>query len=223
MLYMLKEGAAERIEQFVQNGGTFVTTYWSGIADENDLAFLGGFPGGLRKTLGIWSEEIDALHDGQKNKIVMDNDNRLGLGGCYEAAELCDLIHLEGAEALAFYEEDFYAGRPALTVNLFGAGKAYYIASRNEAAFQEAFLSKLIEETGIAKVLDTELPKGVTAQLRTDGSHDYIFLLNFTAENQSIALPEGTYTDVLKGTRKKGTVKLASYGTCILRRSRQTE
>ncbi|MED1738802.1 beta-galactosidase [Bacillus swezeyi] len=223
MLYMLKEGAAERIEQFVQNGGTFVTTYWSGIADENDLAFLGGFPGGLRKTLGIWSEEIDALHDGQKNKIVMDNDNRLGLGGCYEAAELCDLIHLEGAEALAFYEEDFYAGRPALTVNLFGAGKAYYIASRNEAAFQEAFLSKLIEEIGIAKVLDTELPKGVTAQLRTDGSHDYIFLLNFTAENQSIALPEGTYTDVLKGTRKKGTVKLASYGTCILRRSRQTE
>ncbi|MDI5791639.1 beta-galactosidase trimerization domain-containing protein [Bacillus licheniformis] len=49
MLYMLKEGTAERIEQFVQNGGTFVATYWSGIVDENDLTFLGGFPGGLRK------------------------------------------------------------------------------------------------------------------------------------------------------------------------------
>jgi beta-galactosidase len=57
MLYMLKEGTAERIEQFVQNGGTFVATYWSGIVNENDLVFLGGFPGGLRKTLGIWSEE----------------------------------------------------------------------------------------------------------------------------------------------------------------------
>ena len=67
------------------------------------------------------------------------------------------------AEALAAYEDDFYAGRPALTVNLFGDGKAYDIASRNEAAFQEAFISRLIEECGIAKVLDTELPKGVTA------------------------------------------------------------
>ncbi|MDI5791637.1 hypothetical protein PO124_34595 [Bacillus licheniformis] len=57
---------------------------------------------------------------------------------------------------------------------MFGDGKAYYIASRNEAAFQEAFISRLIEECGIAKVLDTELPKGVTAQLRTDGRHDYI-------------------------------------------------
>lgn len=219
MLYMLKEGTAERIEQFVQNGGTFVATYWSGIVEENDLTFLGGFPGGLRKTLGIWSEEIDALHDGQKNTIVMDEENRLGLSGSYEASELCDLIHLEGAEALAAYEDDFYAGRPALTVNLFGDGKAYYIASRNEAAFQEAFISRLIEECGIAKVLDTELPKGVTAQLRTDGRHDYIFVMNFTAESRSVSLPEETYTDVLKGTQKKGALKLPPYGTSILRRS----
>lgn len=223
MLYMLKQDTAERIERFVQEGGTFVATYWSGIVDENDLAFLGGFPGGLRKTLGIRSEEIDALHDGQKNAIVMDADNRLGLSGRYEAAELCDLIHLEGAEALAFYEEDFYAGRPALTVNLYGAGKAYYIASRNEASFQKDFVSKLIEETGIAKVLDTDLPDGVTAQMRTDGKHDYIFLLNFTEENENVALPDEVYTDVLKGTRKKGTVKLPPYGTVILRRRHRAE
>ncbi|MDI5791638.1 hypothetical protein PO124_34600 [Bacillus licheniformis] len=42
----------------------------------------------------------------------MDEENRLGLSGSYEASELCDLIHLEGAEALAAYEDDFTrAGR----------------------------------------------------------------------------------------------------------------
>ena len=61
MLYLVRPGVGERIEQFVANGGTFVTTYWSGIVDENDLCFQGGFPGPLRKTLGIWSEEIDGL------------------------------------------------------------------------------------------------------------------------------------------------------------------
>lgn len=72
-------------------------------------------------------------------------------------------------------------------------------------------------------MLDTDLPDGVTAQMRTDGKHDYIFLLNFTEENENVALPDEVYTDVLKGTRKKGTVKLPPYGTVILRRRHRAE
>src|SRR5690606_26240289 len=34
MLYMVRDGVGKRIEEFVENGGTFVTTYWSGIVDE---------------------------------------------------------------------------------------------------------------------------------------------------------------------------------------------
>src|SRR5690606_12853126 len=57
MLYMVRPGVAERISRFVADGGTFVATYWSGIVDEHDRCFLGGFPGPLRKVLGIWAEE----------------------------------------------------------------------------------------------------------------------------------------------------------------------
>jgi len=41
MLYMIRPGVAERISQFVADGGTFVATYWSGIVDENDRSFWG--------------------------------------------------------------------------------------------------------------------------------------------------------------------------------------
>src|SRR5690606_12055169 len=122
MLYMVKPGVGEKIEQFVRNGGNFVATYWSGVVNENDLCFLGGFPGPLRQTLGIWSEEIDGLPDGHTNEIVFTKDNELGLTGSFEAHELCELIHLEGAQALATYNDDFYAGRPSVTVNQFGEG-----------------------------------------------------------------------------------------------------
>lgn len=130
MLYMVREGVGERIEAFVEAGGTFVSTYWSGIVNETDLTYLTGFPGPLRKTLGIWSEEIDGLYDHETNNIQLDDQNPLGLTGEYEVRELCDLIHLEGAEALAYYGKDFYQGRPALTVNQFGKGQAYYMAAR---------------------------------------------------------------------------------------------
>ena len=62
MLYLLKPGVAARLRRFVEQGGTLVTTYWSGLVDENDLCFLGGWPGdGLREVLGIWDEETDTL------------------------------------------------------------------------------------------------------------------------------------------------------------------
>ncbi len=60
-LYMARDGFPEKIQQFVEAGGTFVTTFMSGIVDENDLVILGGYPGALRKLLGLWVEEIDAL------------------------------------------------------------------------------------------------------------------------------------------------------------------
>ncbi len=68
---MLRDGYAKKIEQFVADGGTFVATFLSGIVDERDLVTLGGYPGELRKLLGIWSEEIDALAPEHYNRIVM--------------------------------------------------------------------------------------------------------------------------------------------------------
>jgi beta-galactosidase len=218
MLYMVRPGVAERIEKFVENGGTFVTTYWSGIVNENDLTFLGGFPGPLRRTLGIWSEEIDGLHDHERNAVMMAPDNELGLNGTYEARELCDLIQLEGANALAYYKSDFYACRPAVTVNRLGNGKAYYIASRNCTAFHKGFYTKLIEQIGIERVVDAQLPAGVTAQLRTDGEHDYVFLLNFSTIEHSIDLAKDRYTDLLDKETVTGSVRLPAYGVRILRR-----
>lgn len=221
MLYMMRPGVGERLEAFVQNGGTLVVTYWSGIVDEHDLCFLGGFPGPLRKTLGIWSEEIDALHDGQTNQVTTLEGNALGLTAIYECYELCDLIHLEGTEALAVYQGDFYAGRPAITLNRFGQGKAYYVASRNREPFFSDFLGKIIAESGATRVINTELPAGVTAQLRTDGEHDYVFLLNFNAEERSVELDDKEYVDLLGGDMVKGDTQIVGYGVRVLKRDPQ--
>ncbi|MEK3849481.1 beta-galactosidase [Paenibacillus sp. FSL R7-0340] len=221
MLYMVRSGVGERIQKFVENGGVFVATYWSGIVDEHDLCFLGGFPGPLRKTLGIWSEEIDGLHDHDRNHILPLEGNELDLQGEYEAVELCDLIHTEGAEVLAVYGSDFYAGRPALTVNRLGEGKAYYIASRNTGLFHSHFYRSLIDNAGISKALNVKLPHGVNTAIRTDGVHDYIFILNFTHEPQKITLDGRTYADMLENHAiEDGSVQLDAYTVKVLKTER---
>ena len=216
MLYMIRPGVAERIEEFVKSGGIFVTTYWSGIVDENDLCFLGGFPGPLRKVTGIWAEEIDTLYDNDVNYAVLCKNNELELNGEYEARGLCELIHAETAKILASYKDDFYAGRPALTVNSFGEGQAYYIAFKNTKQFLQDFYDKLIKDIKVMRAIDIELPEGVTAQLRTDGQRKFIFLMNFDKEEKSMELNNSEYINMLNGEKIIGTIHILGYGIKIL-------
>ncbi|MEG1426166.1 MAG: beta-galactosidase, partial [Oscillospiraceae bacterium] len=45
MLYMFRSGIEKKLRSFVENGGTLVSTYSSGIVNDTDLCYLGGWPG----------------------------------------------------------------------------------------------------------------------------------------------------------------------------------
>jgi beta-galactosidase len=207
MLYLLRAGIAEKIEKFVEAGGTFVATYFTGYVNENDLCFLGGFPGPLRKVLGIWNEELDVLPEKHQQTIVTAAGNGLGLNGYYKAKHYCEIIHAEGAKVLAKYGSDFYSGQPAVTMNQFGAGKAYYIASRNDERFTEEFLGALVKELKLRRAISSELPSGVTATYRTDGKREWVFLMNFNAKAVKVA--------------SHPPVELAAFGVQVIESVRQ--
>ena len=216
---MISEENGKRIEKYVEQGGTFLATYWSGVVGETDLCHLGGFPGPLRKTLGIWAEETEGLHSRDLNGVVMEPNNKLNLSGDYDAHEIAELIHLEGAEALGHYRSDFYAGRPALTVNHFGEGNAYHLATRvKDAEFYVELYRAITEKAGITRTLNSELPTGVTAQLRTDGESDYIFVQNFSGSPQTVKLDGEGYTDLSSGATAPAELDLDVNGLVILKR-----
>ncbi len=216
MLYMVRPGVAERIEAFVRAGGTFVTTYHSGIADESDLCFP-GFPGPLRKLLGVWNEELDVLYDDQVNAATFEAGNPLGLQGHFEARTFCARIHPEGAEVVAHYSSDFYSGEPALTVNRVGDGLAYYVASRNDAEFQRTFFGSLSERLGLRRTIRAELPAGVTAQRRANADKEFVFLLNCTSANRRVDLSREQLRDLATGVPTE-EAQLKPWGVQVLAR-----
>jgi beta-galactosidase len=179
MLYMVRAGVAKCIDAFVRRGGTFVATYMTGYVNETTLAFLGGFPGPLRETLGIWCEEIDALFPGEQNSVIWQKKS-------YRAFDLCELIHPHGAEVLGTYGSDFYAEQAALTVNHHGAGKAYFIAARTGTDLLDDFYAAITKDACITPALDASIPEGVSAQVRSDGKTDFVFIMNFTDKPQTI-------------------------------------
>jgi len=208
VMYMMKPSVAAKLEQYVEAGGALVTTFFSGIVDENDRVQLGGYPRELRKLLGIWVEEIDALLPSQRNRMVVQ-DSALGLKPEYACGLLCDLIHAEGAEVKAVYGDDFYRGMPALTVNRFGAGEAWYLTTSPEAAFLKDWLLELCASRGIAPLLPGA-PEGVETILRSKDGQAYLFVLNHQAANVSVDLGERSGVDLLTGRLLQGgNVELA--------------
>jgi len=218
MLYMVRPGVAERIREYVEGGGTFALTYWSGIVDENDLCFLGGRPGPLRDVMGVYVEEMDVLFPGTKNQVAACEGNSLGLSGLFTATDYADIIHLRGAESIAAFQTDFYAGMPAVTVNRFGKGRAFYIGARLDEAFGAAFYSIIADEIGLNKALAVKMPEGMSVQLRTDGETDYLFVLNYNPWACSVELSESGLTDALTGEPCADQIALEPYGSAVLKR-----
>lgn len=208
VLYMVKEGADERIREYVRGGGWFLTTFFSGIVQENDLVTPGGYPGKLRDILGIWVEEEDALPSGAENGFFYREEK-------YPAFLLCDLLHLEGAEQLddSGYLSDFYRGMPVLTKNSYGKGKAYYVATASSEAFYRAFLRDICEQLSVAPPFP--VPEGVELTTRERDGKEWVFVLNHNEEATEIEIPFEA-VNILDGQRTGEIVELRGKDVMIL-------
>ena len=211
MVYMFKEGFAEKVRTFVENGGTLITSYWSGIADDTDRCYLEGTPHGLMDVLGIRSTEIDGLYDWEENEFVPVEGNELGLDRTYTCKYLCDLVELRGAKSLMTYGKDFYAGYAALTVNDYGKGRAWYVAADAERDFFADFLGKVLEANQIACGVKGDIPDALEITVRESKEAKYYLYQNFGTEAVQIPVPEKE-ASWLYGS---GEEKLEVYGLVV--------
>ncbi|MGG7058189.1 beta-galactosidase [Clostridium tertium] len=214
VLYMLKDGAADNIKKFVSNGGTFITTYFSGYVNENDLVSLGGYPAELRDMLGLWVEEIDALPPDMNNSINLVyklnpmKDN-------YTCNMVCDIINLEGAEALAVYGFDFYKDKPVFTYNKYGDGLAYYIGSNPEQSFLNDFALRLAKENDL--LLGIENKEGIEITQRYKDNYSLTFVLNHNNDEITLELDNKNYINILNNESIKENLKLKPKDVAILK------
>ena len=211
-LYQMRGDLSERIRAYVQKGGTLLTSVFSGIAKENDQVILGGYPGGLREVLGIWIEETDALPPHMNNRMHILPSTKFSQDS-YACSMLYDLIHLEGAEALAVYEKEFYAGMPCATVHTYGKGKAYYVGTDPEQAFIDELSGQICQDLGLQAPL--EVPDGVECTKRDTGERSFYFLINHRSDAVTIQLPRA-FSNAFTGETWQGERQLAAGDTWIL-------
>lgn len=206
MLFMLKDGLKEKIENYVKNGGIFITTFATGVIDEYALSLFDEECYPLRKLLGVKPEETDSLYDGQYNSVKM-------FGNTYTSERYCEIAYPEGAEVIAEYEEEFYKGMPAVTVNNYGKGKAYYIATDFKIDGYVRLYKEWLRDV-VSKDKMVESPKNVSITMRYTSDSCYVFVMNFNNEVKKVDL--NFDYEIVSGEFENGIIQ--PYGVVVLRK-----
>lgn len=208
-LYLLSEHSAENLSGFVNRGGTLLTTYFSGIVDKDEHVVLGGYPALLRKTLGLWVEEWSIYDDKQKNTVRFEDTKKT-----FAVQTWCDLMHLEGAQPLAVFESDFFAGRPAVTLNHFGQGNAFYLGAKLDSDGLGDVIARVCTAAKITPVLPVAQP--IEATLRQGDGKSFLFLLNHSTTTAQVPLGAYRGTDLLTGNKSAKQLELGPFGVAII-------
>lgn len=197
VLYMVKPGLDKKINKYVKKGGRFITTFMSGMVNESDNIYIGGYPGPLKEVTGIWVEESDAVIPNQKITASFDKaELQCGL--------ICDLIHPISAKVLASYSSEFYAGTPAVTVNDYGKGKAWYIGSKFKHGSLSRIMDYILTTCRIQSLANSSLE--ITCRKNMSGKK-YYFVLNMSNEVQMLPDKFLNYKDIITDSLPTKKVK----------------
>ncbi|MDX3114451.1 beta-galactosidase [Streptomyces scabiei] len=208
VLHMVPAELAKDLTRYVERGGHLVTTYFSGIVDENDHVWLGGYPGALRELLGIRIEEFGPLLAGES--VELDDSTRGSLW--------TDRITVADGdtEVLTHYRSGVHAGRPAVTRRATGEGSASYVSTRLGVDGLRSLLPRLLEPAGVSSELPSQARGSVELTVRRGPEGRFLFLVNRT--DDTVLIP-GLDGEALLGTRDaEGSLVLGPREVVVLRR-----
>ena len=206
-LYVNNRSVTENLYRYVIKGGTLVLTARSVVKDEHNNCIMDTLPTVFKELIGAEISEYDPI--GNSEHMIRDF-----AGKEYVCREWCDVLQPTTAKAYAEYSDGFYRCCPAVTMNRYCGGVAYYVGTICNSDFYESFAANLMTQTSIPKLKG--LPKGVEVTTRTNGKDEYIFFFNNSDKPASIGLPKAMYSIISSVGKDK--LELEPFGMDVVRK-----
>jgi beta-galactosidase len=210
-LHLLGGGEADRLKLYVQNGGTLISTFNTGLVDEHCMAPDTGYPHDLTDLFGLEVLEFDTLPPGEENHLTFKG--AFPTTHLHPARVWCDIIEPRECQILANYARDFYAGRPAMTMNTFGLGRAIYIGTQSHQHFYFDLVTWIRQLCGLVPLL--KVPENIEVSMRQKEGANIHFLLNH--QNSPIRMQfYKPMHDFLTGSTVVGSQEIPPHGVLVL-------
>ena len=210
-LHLLSPGEADRLKLYVQNGGTLISTFNTGLVDHHHIAPDTGFPNDMTDLFGLEVLEFDPIPPGEENHLTFKG--AFPTSHLHPARLWCDIIEPKECQVLAVYAKGFYASRPAMTMNNFGLGKAIYIGTMSHQHFYNDFVGWLRQMCNLHPLL--KVPENVEVSMRQKDGVRVYFLLNHQNSPVRIQFYKPMH-DFLTGNTFSGNYDLPPHGVLVL-------
>ena len=185
-VYLLSEETTRRVRDYVVGGGRLVVTYYTGISDERDHVWLGGYPGSIRDVVGVRVEEFMPMGDDFPG--VPDC---LGLSNGAVAHDIADVIgSVDGtATVLETFKDDPWTGMdgaPAIVAHTFGEGRSVYVGARLGRDGIALSLPEILDSLGMAEVGGND---GRVLRVEREGADGSRFVFSFNRTHETVRVP----------------------------------
>ena len=182
-VYLLSEETTRRVRDYVVGGGRLVVTYYTGISDEKDHVWLGGYPGSIRDVVGVRVEEFMPMGDDFPG--VPDC---LGLSNGAVAHDIADVIgSVDGtATVLETFKDDPWTGMdgaPAIVAHTFGEGRSVYVGARLGRDGIALSLPEILDSLGMAEVGGND---GRVLRVEREGADGSRFVFSFNRTHETV-------------------------------------
>jgi beta-galactosidase len=210
-LHLLSGSEADNLKLYVQNGGTLVATFNTGLVDEHNMAPETGYPHDMTDLFGLEVLEFDPLPPGEENHLTFKG--AFPTSHLHPAKLWCDIIEPKECQVLATYAKDFYQGRPAMTMNTFGLGRAIYIGTQSHQYFYHDLVLWLRQMVNLHPLL--KVPDTIQVSMREKEGTKVYFLLNHQNSPVRIQFYKPMH-DFLTGNTVSGNYDLPPHGVLVL-------
>lgn len=185
-VYLLSEETTSRVRDYVVGGGRLVVTYYTGISDEKDHVWLGGYPGSIRDVVGVRVEEFMPMGDDFPG--VPDC---LGLSNGAVAHDIADVIgSVDGtATVLETFKDDPWTGMdgaPAIVAHTFGEGRSVYVGARLGRDGIALSLPEILDSLGMAEAGGND---GRVLRVEREGADGSRFVFSFNRTHETVRVP----------------------------------
>ncbi len=185
-VYLLSEETTRRVRDYVVGGGRLVVTYYTGISDEKDHVWLGGYPGSIRDVVGVRVEEFMPMGDD-----FTGVPDRLGLSNGAVAHDIADVIgSVDGtATVLETFKDDPWTGMdgaPAIVAHTFGEGRSVYVGARLGRDGIALSLPEILDSLGMAEAGGND---GRVLHVEREGADGSRFVFSFNRTHETVRVP----------------------------------
>jgi beta-galactosidase len=191
-LYVASDALLGRLVDYVRGGGHLVLTLKSGFCNEYSTVRATMAPGPLREAAGIHYQEFSNLA-----KPLALRGDPMQAGAQNQVSDWAEMLVLDTAKPLAWYDHPFFGKYPAITENHFGKGMVTYEGTVLSAALQEKVLARVLEQAQLAGP-DQKLPTAVRVKHGVNRAGKAIhYYFNFSSAPQSLVYSYARGTELL--------------------------